>query len=130
MTLTLFLAAAAAAASTQATAAPAPMMMIFFDSGGREIRRDWEPVLDEAAKVAASGAKLRIVGHSDRPGSPAVNRRTALERARIVADALVARGIARAALTVDGEGEDKPLVPTADGVREIQNRRVEIHPVR
>jgi outer membrane protein OmpA-like peptidoglycan-associated protein len=48
----------------------------------------------------------------------------------VVADALVARGAPRTALDVTTEGEDKPFVPTADGVREIQNRRVEIIPVR
>jgi outer membrane protein OmpA-like peptidoglycan-associated protein len=112
-------------AAAQALAAPAPMM-IFFDSGGTEIRRDWEPVLDAAAKAAAGGVRLRVTGHSDRPGSPSVNRRTALERARIVADALVARGVSRAALTIAGKGEDSPFVPTADGVREVQNRRVDI----
>jgi outer membrane protein OmpA-like peptidoglycan-associated protein len=114
-------------ASAQAAAPPAPMM-IFFDSGGREIRREWEPVLDQAAKAAAGGTRLRITGHSDRPGSAAVNRRFALLRAQVVADALVARGVPRAALTVVSEGEDNPFVPTADGVREIQNRRVDIRP--
>jgi outer membrane protein OmpA-like peptidoglycan-associated protein len=126
MMLTLFL---AAAASMQAPAAPAPMM-IFFDSGGYEIRREWEPVLDEAVKAAANGTRLRVIGHSDRPGSAAVNRRTSLQRARTVADALVARGVARAALIVTGEGEDEPFIPTAEGVREIQNRRVDISPDR
>jgi outer membrane protein OmpA-like peptidoglycan-associated protein len=115
----------AVAASAQAPAAPSALM-IFFDSGKHEIRREWDPVLDEAAKVAAAGARLRVIGHSDRPGSVAVNRRTALQRARIVADALRARGVSPGALLVASEGEESPLVPTADGVREIQNRRVDI----
>lgn len=115
-------------AAVQAAPAPAPMM-IFFDSGGREIRRDWETVLDDAAKAAAAGTRLRLTGHSDRSGSAAGNRRTSLERARAVADALVARGVARTALIVEGLGEDNPYLPTADGVREIQNRRVDIRPV-
>ncbi len=45
-----------------------------------------------------------------------------------MADALVARGVSRAALTIDSEGEDNPFIATADGVREIQNRRVDIRP--
>jgi outer membrane protein OmpA-like peptidoglycan-associated protein len=119
---TLFL---AAIASVQSPAAP-PALMIFFDSGKHEIRSEWEPVLDDAAKAAMTGARLRVIGHSDRPGSEAVNRRTALERARIVAEALRARGVSPAALLIETEGEANPLVPTADGVREIQNRRVDI----
>lgn len=117
----------AASALAQAPTAPAPMM-IFFDSGGTEIRREWEPVLDEAAKAAAAGTRLRLTGHTDRPGSDAVNRRMSLKRAQIVADALVARGVSRAALTVEGDGEAAPFIATADGVREIQNRRVDIRP--
>lgn len=118
----------AAVIAAQAPAvAPAPMM-IFFDSGGREIRREWEPVLDEAVKAAAGGARLRITGHSDRSGSEAVNRRSAQQRAETVAEALVARGVARTALSVGSEGEANPFIPTADGVREIQNRRVDIRP--
>ena len=117
----------AASATFQAATAPAPMM-IFFDSGGKEIRREWEPVLDEAAKAAAAGTRLRLTGHSDRSGSATGNRRTSLERARAVADALVARGASRTALTVEGMGEENPFLPTADGVREIQNRRVDSRP--
>ena len=124
--LTLLLAAAAA---SQAPAAPAPMM-IFFDSGKREIRREWEPVIEQAAKQALAGTRLQVTGHSDRSGNAAVNRRSALERAQVVADALVARGVPRSALSVASEGEDNPFVPTADGVREVQNRRVDIVPVR
>ncbi|GAA4006690.1 OmpA family protein [Sphingomonas humi] len=128
--LSLLLAASAAVQPAPVTApTPAPMM-IFFDSGGKEIRKEWEPVLDEAAKAAAAGSRLRIVGHSDRSGSASGNRRTSLERARVVADALVARGVAVATLTVEGQGEDNPFLPTADGVREIQNRRVDISPDR
>ena len=103
-------------------------MMIFFDSGRQEIRREWDSVLDQAAKAAAGGTRLRITGHSDRPGSAAVNRRFALARAQVVADALIARGVQRSALTIESNGEDAPFIPTADGVREIQNRRVDIRP--
>jgi outer membrane protein OmpA-like peptidoglycan-associated protein len=35
-------------------------------------------------------------------------------------------GVAKSAISIQGFGETHPLVPTADGVREPQNRRVEI----
>ena len=35
-------------------------------------------------------------------------------------------GVARSAMTVQAFGESRPLVPTEDGAREPQNRRVEI----
>lgn len=115
-----------AAAALQAAAPPTAPLMIFFDSGKSEIRRDWEPVLDQAAAAAKAGATLRLTGHTDREGASAANRRVSLERARIVAAALVARGAPAGAITTLGAGEEAPLIPTADGVREIQNRRVDI----
>ncbi len=43
-----------------------------------------------------------------------------------VAAELVRDGISRSEITTQGFGETHPLVPTAQGVREPQNRRVEI----
>ncbi|MBV9736053.1 MAG: OmpA family protein, partial [Acidisphaera sp.] len=43
-----------------------------------------------------------------------------------VAAELVRDGVPRNAITIQGFGETHPLVPTAKGVREPQNRRVEI----
>ena len=98
---------------------------VFFDSGKAEIRREWEPILDEAAK-AGVGKRLLVVGHSDTSGSPSVNRRMARSRAETVAAALVARGVPASSIDVRSAGEEQLLIPTAEGVREIQNRRVAI----
>ncbi|MCA0304633.1 MAG: OmpA family protein, partial [Proteobacteria bacterium] len=47
-------------------------------------------------------------------------------RANAVKDALVRNGVPAQAITVVGKGQTDLLVKTADGVREPQNRRVEI----
>jgi len=39
---------------------------------------------------------------------------------------LAGKGVPDAAMTTEAFGESKPLVDTADGVREPQNRRVQI----
>ena len=39
---------------------------------------------------------------------------------------LIANGVPADIIVIRGAGESEPLVPTADGVREPQNRRVEI----
>lgn len=106
---------------------PAPLM-IFFDSGESEIRRDWEPVLDQAATLAKSGQRLLVTGHSDTSGSSATNLRMARQRATTVVQALIARGVPASSLQESASGEANLMVPTADGVREIQNRRVDIQP--
>ena len=60
------------------------------------------------------------------PGTEAYNQGLSEQRAQNVARALVARGVPESALDVQWFGETRPRVPTADGVREPQNRRVEI----
>ena len=64
--------------------------------------------------------------HADRSGSNAYNNALSLKRAASVKTALVKDGIADKAITTTGKGEEDPLVQTADGVREPQNRRVQI----
>ena len=115
--------------STQPQAATnAGLFMLFFDWDKGEIRRDDEAVLDQVAEAwrAHPGARLRLTGHTDRSGSASFNRRAGLERAGTVRSALERRGIPRNAMTLASFGEERPLVPTEDGVREVQNRRVEI----
>jgi outer membrane protein OmpA-like peptidoglycan-associated protein len=67
-----------------------------------------------------------VVGHSDRVGSDAANDALSRQRAETVRTALVRRGIAPESVVAIGRGEREPLVPTADGVAEPRNRRVEI----
>ncbi|MDP1748828.1 MAG: OmpA family protein, partial [Reyranella sp.] len=65
-------------------------------------------------------------GHTDTSGPEAYNMALSLRRANTVKDALVREGVPATAITVIGRGEAGLLVKTADGVREPQNRRVEI----
>ena len=65
-------------------------------------------------------------GYTDRSGSPGYNQRLSERRANNVAKALAALGVPPAQMVVSGRGENDNRVPTADGVREPQNRRVEI----
>ena len=106
---------------------PAPVM-VFFDWSKPDVRSDDRAVLDQVANAYRSrpGAHLRLAGHTDRSGSAAVNRAAGLKRARMVRAELEKRGIPRNAMSIASFGEDRPLVPTEDGVREVQNRRVVI----
>ncbi|MCJ8191786.1 OmpA family protein [Sphingomicrobium aestuariivivum] len=111
-------------------ASPGPYM-VFFRWGGSVIDRDGADILDKVVESASgSGAtyRLEITGFSDRSGPAAVNRRISRSRAALVRDELVKRGIGRdRVILAEPAGETDLLVPTADGVREAQNRRVEIH---
>jgi outer membrane protein OmpA-like peptidoglycan-associated protein len=85
-------------------------------------------VLDQVEADYLVGRPVRIViaGHADRSGPEAYNQGLSEHRARNVAQALGQRGIPTATLQVEAYGESQPRVPTADGVREPQNRRVEV----
>jgi len=126
---TLIIAAASPAPSAQNPAGSAPdRFMVFFDWGKPDIRSDDVAVLDQVAAIyrAHPGARLQLSGNTDRSGSVITNRRAGMRRAEMVRAELEKRGIPGNAMTVASFGEERPLVPTEDGVREVQNRRVEI----
>lgn len=68
---------------------------------------------------------LSVVGHTDRAGSDAYNDALSMRRAHTVEAALRSRGITMP-ISVEAKGESQPRVPTVDGERNPQNRRVEI----
>jgi outer membrane protein OmpA-like peptidoglycan-associated protein len=68
-----------------------------------------------------------LIGHTDRVGSEASNDALSLQRAERVKAELLSLGIAESRLRLSGRGEREPIVPTADGVEEPRNRRVEVN---
>lgn len=104
--------------------------LVFFDSGSAQLNRETIRVLDASDPVRWFEGidRVDIIGHADRAGSAADNLGLSLRRAEAVRDALIARGASESLFVVRGVGEDDPLVPTADGIAEPQNRFVEIHP--
>ena len=104
-----------------------PGMVFFeFDSAvpSAEADQTIQFVAQNAAPCGWTG--FDVVGHTDRAGSNAYNQGLSRERAMAVADRMASLGISRSAMTIDARGEEEPRVPTEDGVRNPQNRRVEI----
>ena len=102
--------------------------IVFFDWSKPDINRDAAEILDKvAAEFAAQpGSRLVLAGHSDRSGPAGANLRASKKRGAAVRDYLVAHGVPERAIALQAFGEQRPIVPTEDGVREVQNRRVEI----
>ena len=115
-------------------AAPAPpspaakTFIVFFDWDKDLVTREGAAVIQQAADAYKAGAhvQLQVTGYTDRSGSPGYNQRLSERRANNVAKALASLGVPREQMAVSGRGENDNRVPTAPGVREPQNRRVEI----
>lgn len=102
--------------------------IVYFDFNRSNINADAQAVIDKIlADVAGKGSvNISATGHADRSGSEDYNMALSLRRADAVRDALLAGGISGDSITVAGRGESEPAVPTADGVKEQKNRRVEV----
>ena len=108
--------------------APPKVFIVFFDWDKDTITPEGQSIIVQAADAYKAGApvQIQVTGYTDRSGSPGYNQRLSERRANNVARALAALGVPKAQMVVSGRGENDNRVPTAPGVREPQNRRVEI----
>jgi outer membrane protein OmpA-like peptidoglycan-associated protein len=111
-----------------APAVAPPSFMVFFDWDRSNLSAQALNTIKQAAAAfkAKGSARITATGHTDTSGPEAYNMALSLRRANAVKDALVREGVPATAITVVGRGESQLLVQTGDGVREPQNRRVEI----
>jgi OOP family OmpA-OmpF porin len=102
--------------------------IVFFAWDKADISPVAAETLDQVAGEYAKGraARLILAGHADRSGPEPYNERLSERRARAVAAYLAGKGVPMDAMQLEWYGERRPRVPTPDGVREPQNRRVEI----
>ena len=110
---------------------PAPMartFLVFFDFDKYNLTSDARKVVQAAAQSYKSTgvAHIDVTGYTDLAGSVAYNLKLSQRRANAVAEYLAQQGVPRNAMAIVGRGKSNPRVPTPDGVREPQNRRVEI----
>lgn len=101
---------------------------LYFVEGRDEFTEDSRRLIDGVlAEIAARPVPdVVVIGHTDTLGSDAANDPLSRQRAEVVRAALLARGIAPQQVLAIGRGKRELLVPTADGVAEPRNRRVEI----
>jgi OmpA-OmpF porin, OOP family len=102
--------------------------IVFFDWDKSNLTPTATATLDNAASQYASTgcARVMLAGHADKSGTPTYNVGLSQRRNAAVRGYLEGRGISGGAISTEAFGESAPLVNTADGVREPQNRRVEV----
>ncbi len=108
--------------------APSRTYLVFFDWDRADLTDQARRIIKEAAMNVArvTVTRIEVNGYTDLSGTAAYNQKLSVRRAEAVAAELVRDGVARSEIVARGFGESNPLVPTAKGVREPQNRRVEI----
>ena len=99
-----------------------------FDWNKSDITPEAASILDNAFSnyQNCGNAKVMLAGHADRSGSASYNVGLSQRRADSVKAYFTGKGVPTGVITTEAFGESRPRVQTADGVRELQNRRVEI----
>ncbi|UKK85990.1 OmpA family protein [Sphingopyxis sp. BSN-002] len=113
---------------------PAPVCdpgpyIVYFDWDQSNITPEAAATLDNAISAynrGCTGQQVWLAGHADRSGSAKYNVGLSERRNTAVRGYLTARGISDGSISSEAFGESRPAVATADGVRNDQNRRVEI----
>ena len=115
-------------------AAPAPAVqparsyLVFFDWDKATLTDRARQIIHEAAENSThvQYTRIDVNGYTDTSGTPQYNMGLSIRRAGAVKAELIRDGVPATAITTQGFGETHLLVPTGAGVREPQNRRVEI----
>ena len=113
-----------------AVPAPAPTRsyLVFFDWDKYSLTDRARQIIAEAAanSTKVQYTRIEVNGYTDTSGTPKYNLGLSIRRANAVKAELIKDGVPESAITAKGFGDTVLLVPTGPGVREPQNRRVEI----
>jgi len=110
-------------------AAPIPKnFMIFFDFDKSDLTPEAKSILTQAVDAAKkqNATGFDLTGFTDTVGTAQYNQKLSERRAESAKKFLVSIGVPANEIHTSGKGKNDLLVPTKDGVREAQNRRVQI----
>lgn len=105
---------------------------IFFTSGKAVLSKanndETSTRLDAIKEILKNypNAKFAINGHTDNVGNAKANQKLSEVRAKVVMDALIAKGVNPANLTSQGFGATKPVKSNKTAAGRAENRRTEI----
>jgi iron complex outermembrane receptor protein len=108
--------------------APARTYLVFFDWDRADLTTRARQIVASAAEASThvQTTRIEVNGYTDKSGTVPYNQKLSVRRAQTVKAELIHDGVSANEIVIHGYGESNPLVQTANGVREPQNRRVEI----
>jgi outer membrane protein OmpA-like peptidoglycan-associated protein len=119
---------APAAPATAPAPAPTRSYLVFFDWDKYNLTDRARQIIAEAAanSTKVQYTRIEVNGYTDTSGTPKYNLGLSIRRANAVKAELIKDGVPESAITAQGFGDTRLLIPTGPNVREAQNRRVEI----
>ena len=101
---------------------------IRFSSEGASLMSNAEQPINELADFLRlyPGRKILIEGHTDNTGSEGFNQRLSEQRANVVRDALISRGVDSSRVRSVGIGEAYPIASNDTEAGRAKNRRVDV----
>ena len=102
-------------------------LYVTFRTGSADLDVSAAPVLGQVrdALAADPDLRLRLVGHTDSTGSPAINQPLSVRRAESVRQWLIANGVAATRLVTEGRGPSEPIADNTSEAGRSLNRRVQ-----
>ncbi len=100
---------------------------VYFDQSSYVLRPESSVQLDKLLKTLRTnpGLTIEIAGHTDNVGDRRLNQALSENRARVITNYLVTRGITANRLTPKGYGDARPVAPNDSEDNKKKNRRVE-----
>ena len=100
---------------------------IFFDWNKSEVDYKFIPQLKDISEKALKSKEMIIIqGHTDTSGTPEYNQKLSDARATAVGKIIMSYGIPKEKITLQGVGSSDLKIPTQNGVKQPENRRVVI----
>ena len=114
---------------TEIISAPSDLLPfeIFFDWDKSDVDYKFLPQLKDISEKALSSKEIIIIqGHTDTSGTKEHNQKLSTERAENVGKIITSYGIPKEKIIIQGLGSEDQKIPTKDGVKKPENRRVVI----
>jgi outer membrane protein OmpA-like peptidoglycan-associated protein len=102
-----------------------------FNSSEGLIDAEIEAYLDKVAqRVTTSGERVRLTGHTDNIGSTSANIKMGKQRAEIIKNYLLRKGVPNEKIITLSQGEDTPVATNETEAGRAQNRRTELQIIK